>query len=392
MSKYEKKLLDIIIKNKYILFLIVATVMGMMVRFFGRDKLSPDLTAFLLPWYNQIKSAGGLKSLENQVGDYNILYQTIIACLTYVDINPVYLYKSISAIFDFALAFSGAYILAKGIGKKWNESVLFNLVYVLILFLPTVVMNSSFWGQCDSIHTTFILWAVYCIYIDRPRRGFALLGIALAFKLQSVFVLPVIIYLYFYKRNFSIMYSLYTLIVFWLSGIAGYLNGRDLLDVFRIYMHQTSEYGKLYMNTPSFWAIFANDTDYHLLMEWAIILTVIILGCGLLYVMDKRIKIDNMENMLAVACWTIWTVVLFLPGMHERYTYPLDVALVMLAFINPRIIFIAVVEVMLSTVAYGSFLLSFGSVTTVCSVINLACWVLFTCRILSHRHIVNDSN
>jgi len=390
MSKFEEKIVDIIIKNKNILFIVVVTMLGIIVRFFGRDKISSDMSTFLIPWYDCIKSAGGIKSLENQVGDYNILYQTIIACLTYLDVNPVYLYKSLSSLFDFVLAISGAYIISKGYKKKWNESAIFGLVYAAILFLPTVVLNSAFWGQCDSIYAVLIMWSVYFIYIDRPRRGFIILGIAFAFKLQSIFIVPVIIYLYFYKRNFSIIYSFYTVVVFWLSGIVGYINGRNLLDVFKIYQNQTGEYGMLYMNTPSFWSIFSSDKDYHLLMEFAIILTIVILGCGLLFLLEKKIRIDDLSNLLLLVSWTLWTSVIFLPGMHERYTYPLDVVLIMLAFANRRYIYIAVLEIVLSTIAYGSFLFGFGEVTILCSVINLVCWIVLTCGVVNRGRIVKD--
>ena len=56
--------------------------------------------------FETIKNGGGLTALNEQVGDYGLLYQTIIALFTYVDANPVYLYKSFSVIFDFLLALS----------------------------------------------------------------------------------------------------------------------------------------------------------------------------------------------------------------------------------------------------------------------------------------------
>ena len=35
------------------------------------------------------------------------------------------------------------------------------LTYGLILVIPPVLVNSSMWGQCDSIYTTFILISLY---------------------------------------------------------------------------------------------------------------------------------------------------------------------------------------------------------------------------------------
>ncbi len=44
--------------------------------------MTDDMGGFLLSRYDEIKSNGGFSALKNQTGDYNLLYQTIIAAMT----------------------------------------------------------------------------------------------------------------------------------------------------------------------------------------------------------------------------------------------------------------------------------------------------------------------
>ncbi len=45
-----------------------------------------------------------------------------------------------------------------------------------------------------------------------------------------------------------------------------------------------------------------------------------------------------------------------LPAMHERYSYPLDILLLILGTLNKKYLIYAVVSVMLSTITYGHYL------------------------------------
>lgn len=86
--------------------------------------------------------------------------------MTYVEMNPVYLYKLLSVIFDFLLANSFAYFVVNSgtMTDFRGKDKFFCLSYAFSLFLPTVIMNSAFWGQCDSIYT-FFFYGVFGFYI-----------------------------------------------------------------------------------------------------------------------------------------------------------------------------------------------------------------------------------
>ena len=111
------------------------------------------------------------------------------------------------------------------------------------------------------------------------------LGIAFAFKMQTIFIFPFIICFYIYKKQFSIFELLITVFTFWISGIGAFVQGRSLLDPFRIYANQTGTYQYMHVNFPSFWMFVGND--YEWLKTAAIVMAAGICGMGL-YIIMKR--------------------------------------------------------------------------------------------------------
>ncbi|MBR1470024.1 MAG: DUF2029 domain-containing protein, partial [Lachnospiraceae bacterium] len=107
-----------------------------------------------------------------------------------------------------------------------------------VLFLPTVVMNSSMWGQCDSIYSSFCILALIFLLKKSYRRAYIMLGIAFSFKLQTVFIIPFFLTYYSVKKDHSIFLYLWTVLVLELSGIPSYLMGRDISAPFQIYFFQ----------------------------------------------------------------------------------------------------------------------------------------------------------
>lgn len=379
MNHVEKKIIDVVNKKKNLLFFIIITCLGIVARLSGIHLISKDMEYWLVPWYNEFVNNGGFDALGKQIGDYNILYQTIIAAMTYIKLDCVLCYKLLSIIFDYVLAFSGAFLYCT-ISKKKLLSMSFNVCYSVLLFLPTIVLNSAFWGQCDSIYASFVILTILFLYKEKYPLAFIMLGIAFSFKFQTIFILPFIICYYFYKKKFSFLWFFLSLLVFWLSGIGGYIKGRSLLAPFIIYLKQTQTHPSMYMGNPSFWGIIGND--YNCLNVFAIILTIVLFGLALYYVMNEKINLAEPEKYFCLAAWSIWTCVLFLPAMHERYLYILDVLLVILAFWNKKYLKYAVLSVLFSLVSYGVFLFKLESFSKGELLIYIIAWVHFSSILL----------
>lgn len=113
-------------------------------RYNARAFISEDMSYYLLDWFDQIKE-NGIFSLKEQVGNYNILYQTMIALMTYIPWKPVYLIKCFSILFDYLLAFSVADFIRKQFGEH-RKSLYFLVPYGVVLLLPTVVLKFRLLG------------------------------------------------------------------------------------------------------------------------------------------------------------------------------------------------------------------------------------------------------
>ncbi len=71
------------------------------------------------------------------------------------------------------------------------------LGYVATLLAPVMILNSSFWGQADSIYTAALLACLYFLLLRRNWLAFLSFGIAFAFKLQAIFLAPLLVILWF---------------------------------------------------------------------------------------------------------------------------------------------------------------------------------------------------
>lgn len=370
MRNLEYRVISVVTARRNWIVLAVASILGLWARLSGFDFISGDLKYFLIPWYEEM-SQHGLASLSSQVGDYNLLYQTVIALMTYVDVDCVVGYKTLSVIFDYVLAVAAGLLACEITGKKPGDG-LFCVVYTVVLFLPTVVLNSAWWGQCDAMYTSVLVLMLWRILKGKHLSAFVLLGVAFTCKLQAIFILPFLICWYFYKKHFTAGWFVVSIMVFWASGIVAFFYGRSLLEPFKIYLYQLNEYAKMYMNFPSFWMILGGS--YQQLKQYAIIVALILCGLTLYLVMSGRYKPDSKEKAMALAAHLAWTCLLFLPSMHDRYGYLLDILLVILAFANRQYLKYAAVALFASLYAYGVYLFKIESFTLWLAVLYLAGW------------------
>ena len=188
MTKVEQQIYNFIKKNLGLFCIIAVTFIRLGICFYLRRYESGDFQQDLQHWFEEIKMNGGLAAMKQQVGNYNIPYQLIIAIMTYFPAKSLYLYKGLSIFFDFILAgASGIFVCKLKNSRSW---MLFAGVYAAVLLLPVTYLNSAAWAQCDSIYTAFVIMALYFLYDRKYIAAYLLLGISLAFKLQMIFILP----------------------------------------------------------------------------------------------------------------------------------------------------------------------------------------------------------
>ncbi len=377
MLKWEKKILDFVDKHTNIFFVLGITILSMGIRLFLRSIVSDDMAGFLLPWYEEIKSNGGMTGLSKQVGNYNLLYQFIIAIITYLPIKPMYAYKMLSIIFDYFLALSVAGLVHELSSDNKGKKAIF--AYAFVILSPIVFLNSAAWGQCDAIYVTFLVLSLWCLLGDKYKRAFIFLGLSFSFKLQAVFVIPFFLAYYFYKKRYTIFYFFTIPCVMLLTALPTIIIGnRNWLAVFGVYKTQVGAYKYQYMNYPSFWALFtpADQGWYHVT---AILLTIGILGILFFVWNGKREKFTK-RQFLEMAFLTMYTCVLFLPSMHERYGFSYEILAIAIGVLDKKKIPIAIILSLISLCTYGRYLNGNPVNIAILSVCNIITYLVCICH------------
>lgn len=328
---------------------------------------SIDFTVYLQEWYNTIHEAGGFTALRHQVGDYGILYQSIICLMTYLPLSAISCYKLLSLLFDIVLALVcgrlAQHLSAPSDGGHRYDRFVF--VFIAVLYLPTVVLDSSLWAQCDSIYTAFAMIALLFLCRGNDAVAFLWLGVALSFKLQTVFILPAFLFIAFTRKRLH--YLILSLVTFYAASIPGFLAGRSLLSPLEIYLGQTGTYKEMYLSYPSIWVLIG--ADYKDMGDVAIVYTVAILASFMLYLcyQHRRGNVSfTPDRIVEIACLLSWTCVEFLPSMHDRYSYMVEILLVILISTNRKYILCLIPEEILILLRYRAFLFNGmeGSVPT----------------------------
>lgn len=379
MTKIESKAIGFI-KRYILLFLLGAiTILAVFIRICGMDFQSDDFNSFLNPWWGIIKYSD-FTGLAAQVGNYNIPYQIIIYLMTLLPLNALYAYKIVSIIFDFVLAISTAMLVYSF--AKSNARLKAVIAYSAVLLSATVIFNSSFWAQCDSIYTSFIILAILFLHKDKPIASFVFTGIAFAFKLQTVFILPVLLYYWISTKKISILHFFIIPAVDVIMCLPAIIMGRPFIDIITIYAEQT-DYGKLIqMNCPNFYALMCDGNDmtyYYLFKQFSVFLTIAVLGIMMCIIIYKKVDLKNIETFLLTTTWTVFTCIMFLSSMHERYGYLLDIILIVYAAVSAKHLWIPIVSTLISLRGYCYYLFSYELVSLkVTAIICTALYVYIT--------------
>lgn len=350
MLKLERKVISWVENHILCIFLLIITGVSLLFRISFRNYESHDYADFLLPWFNQLKENGGLQALNLDIGDYNVPYLTVIALLTYLPFNPMHLIKAFSILFDYVLAF-GSYLLVNEFEGK--RSIKGLIAYATVILMPTVIANSSAWSQCDSVYVAFLILSLYFLMKEKNTPSFILFGIAFGFKLQAVFLLPLFIFIYFSKKNFSVLTFIACMIIpNMIIAIPSIIAGKSPLTFITTYLGQMSYYDSLTLNMA----------NLYLLVSWSaeisnLIIGVFILGMALvlLYIIYSKIRPDN-KTIITLALWCVMWAVFLLPHMHERYLFLGDILSLIWVAVHKKKYYIFGCVELISFICYGPFL------------------------------------
>ena len=318
-------------KHSNILFFLIITIIAIIIRILLIKYPSGDYNMFLKPWFNELKQNGGLRGLAKEIGNYTPPYMTLLALLTYLPINSLISIKIVSIIFDFIGGYAILKIVEELLSEKKYKKKIGLLFYTIYLFLPTVILNSSYWGQSDSIYTAFIYLSLLFLIKKNYLKGMIFYSIAFSFKFQAVLILPLYILMYISERKIKLKYFLLIPLTIIILSIPKIIYSHDIFYCFQVYINQSNTYNNyITLNFPNFYSIFLlgyeqNNpnlikTPFEELSMIGILGTLVIFITIAFFVYYKKIKFDK-KAIIEFGLLSVLIAIFFLPQMHERYLF-----------------------------------------------------------------------
>lgn len=348
-------------KTKLNYFLLIAfTILGLLARFSFIHHTNVDTDIYLVPWYDYISSNGIIKALGDKFANYTPPYTYLLSMVTLVPIPKIVAIKLIPIVMDAINSF----IVYKIVKLKYPTGLASLWAAVILWCLPTVLLNSAWWGQADSFYTGFLLLTLYFLILNRPISAMSAFSVSVAFKLQAIFMGPFLVILFLgsvFKPNVFLNISRIKLwhfflipIIYSLMCLPAVLLGRGWLDVWSIYLEQANTFKRLSANAPNLY-VFISDKYFHPVSELGLVFAALTVFVWIAYTIKKESNF-SVNKLVLTALTSVAIVPFLLPKMHERYFYPADLISLVIAFYMPKLWFLPVGFQIISCLSYYPFL------------------------------------
>jgi len=338
-------------------------------RLFVIDAYNTDYDWFLSTWIQHYRDHGGFAGLAVRAWgeNYNVPYLYFLALFSYIPLPSLHLIKLLGAFFDVVLAF----FVMQTVGLYVRCDTRKLIAFFAILFLPTVFLNSAYWGQCENIFVTFAVMSFYYAMRNRPVLSMVFIALSFAFKLQAVFLFP--LYLIFLcNKKIRLPHLLVFPLTYLLTILPAVFFGRPFLDTLLIYVNQANPATRaLNYNSSSIFALVqgwprAPFTSVMDVLSIPFLRNLGILAAFLfvllLYILVfRKGNRPSGEGYLVLALAFAVGVPFFLPQMHDRYFYMADIFAVILGLSRLRYLPAIALTQFASLLGYSVFLRHFAT-------------------------------
>ena len=321
------------------------------------DYVTLDYVNFLSHWVDFFREHGGVLALRYSIGNYNIPYLYFLAGFSYLNYPDLYLIKYLSVFFEVLAAFYAMRLV--GLSRKSDALCL--ACFFTVLFLPTVVLNGSLWGQCDVIYAALALMAIYYALKGRPVYSMVLFALSFAFKLQAVFILPVAVVLWI-RRDYRWYHFPVFPLTYIISVLPAVLLGRPFWETITLYFGQTGSIGDgLNYNSSSIFSFWDGyflpkiaDTSRASRLGVLGAFAAMVLVLAVFFLLRKR-AVGVHPVFLAAALLSV-VIPYLLPHMHDRYFFMADLMTLVLAFSLPQLAVVPLLVQFASLLGYHAYL------------------------------------
>ena len=351
--------LSFLYRHIHIIAILVITAIALTVRYLFAEYETNDLTGFVLPWMNGIKKVG-FSNFYKVNADYSTFYLFIIGILTLFPDSPrtisngypvswIYEVKTIYFISDILLALA-VYLILKEL--KQSKTIC-TIGYTVAVVLPVQILNSSVWGNCDTLYTVTALFSLYFLLRGKDFTSMFFVGLGLIIKLNGIFIIPFYVLMLLYRKAHLLSVLMIPLAVL-ISFLPAYICGAGFKEPFSYILDQTSGYKDLTLGCANFWHIFGFG-NLDIINRGSTLLGLSLIGLFMVLIVLLRVKMDQ-RGMVATFVFLAGVTVFFLPHMHERYFYILDVGVLIYALVMKKRYWFIVGMQVSSGIAYYHYL------------------------------------
>jgi len=206
------------------------------------------------------------------------------------------------------------------------------------LFNPAIILNSSVWGQIDSIYTLAVIYMCLCLIRKKTYSTYIAFCIGVLIKPQTLMFAPVLfsgILDLVFLQDFSFKKLLHNLFqgLTALGSLVILCLPFGLENVWKQYFSTVGSYPYAAVNACNLWGLFgknwvSQDDTFLGLPYWMFGWAAIFLAVIITILLSLRNRSDT-EKYPFLAAFLLITIYVFSVRMHERYLFP---ALLLLLF------------------------------------------------------------
>ncbi|MCY9696804.1 glycosyltransferase family 39 protein [Paenibacillus alginolyticus] len=264
----------------------------------------------------------------------------------FVDYPPGYIYilyviGAIKQIFSLNYQSAAATILIKlpaiiadlltsyliyGLAKKHMNHQVSALFAFLYLLNPAIYLNSTVWGQIDSVYTLVIFFMITALTDQKVPKAAGLLALAFLIKPQAIIFTPLLLYPLITQKNVKTwVSSLAMSAVVFVLGVLPFSLHKPWYWILDLYKSMFLSYPYASLNAANLYTLFGFNGSpastkwlFMSMSTWGNIIVVAIVAITAFLFFKSR---DN-SRFYYSAFLICLLVFVFKTGMHERYGYP----------------------------------------------------------------------
>ncbi|MEG0048588.1 MAG: glycosyltransferase 87 family protein [Clostridia bacterium] len=324
MMKWEEKLRAWLMEHVLWFGAAAVLLLGLFLRYTYLPLLAADLEFMNASWFEAIKAGGMAAVLEPSLQyTYSPLHLYLWTLATLLPWDTYTVLKLVSIAMEMLLC-AACVVLLRTLLPKQNKKLGSFVGFTLLWLNPVLLWNAAGWGQTDASFALFCVLALWLLLKEKPAWALAALGVALAWKLQAIFLLPLFMMAYFCgKKRFSALWFLLVPGILVLSGVPMMLIGESPLFAVQVYLGQTDLYSQITYNYPNIYALMGEAIGNKTMIlgmfsRTGMALCIAALGGMAVWLITKKVTLQSRATVL-LGAWCVLCCVFFLPRMHERY-------------------------------------------------------------------------